>query len=378
MPKLTARAVQTAKPGRHGDGDGLWLSVSPTRSKRWILRWSRPNGAGVTETSLGDASLITLSEARTRSFEFRRSLALGTVSVKRTTFSALAKDVLAAKSLSFKPGTTTPQQWQRFFALASPLNEKDVAAITIADVLAVLTPLWQTTPSAADRTRNVIEAVLDAAIVRGLRSQPNVARWKGTLSLVLPKRRALVRGHHPAMPYAQVPAFMSRLRESGGLVSRALQFAILTALRKGEVMDMKWTDIDTDVLTIPADRMKMGREHRVPLSLAALAILDAQRALGISGDLVFPNPTTGKRMNASAFNDALARWDCDFTVHGFRSSFRDFAGDMTDAPQEVAEACLAHTLGPVERAYRRSDALEKRRALMIEWAEFVSGANQID
>ena len=137
--------------------------------------------------------------------------------------------------------------------------------------------LWQTKPSAADRIRNVIEAVLDAAIVRGLRSQPNVARWKGTLSLVLPKRRALVRGHHPAMPYAQVPAFMSRLRESGGLVSRALQFTILTALRKGEVM-ARMGEIDCDVLTIPAERMKQGRAHRVPLSPAALAILEAQRS----------------------------------------------------------------------------------------------------
>jgi integrase len=162
-------------------------------------------------------------------------LELGHVSPKRVTFASLSRDVLAAKVLSFKPGTTTPSQWQRFFALAAPLNDKDVAAISIADVLAVLTPMWQTKPSAADRTRNAIEAVLDAAIVRGLRSQPNVARWKGTLSVLLPKRRALIQGHHPAMPYKDVPEFMARMRETGGLVSRALQFLVLTALRKGEV-----------------------------------------------------------------------------------------------------------------------------------------------
>ena len=182
------------------------------------------------------------------------------------------------------------------------------------------------------------------------------------------------------MPYADVPAFMARLRESGGYVSRALQFTILTALRKNEVMGMTWSDIEGDpstnsgqaVLTIPAERMKQGREHRVPLSPAALAIIEAQRELGMSGDFVFPNPLKGKRLNSGAFNDALARWDCDYTVHEFRSSFRDFAGDMTNAPREVAEACLAHTLGPVERAYRRGDALEKRRSLMNEWATYIT------
>jgi integrase len=370
---LTARFISTAKPGRHLDSQvrGLYLEVSPSgKGRRFVLRYSRPGGKGVTETSVGDASLISLSEARTRAFEFRRSLELGHVSPKRVTFAALAKDVLAAKVLSFKPGTTTPSQWQRFFALAAPLNDKDVAAISIADVLAVLTPMWQTKPSAADRTRNAIEAVLDAAIVRGLRSQPNVARWKGTLSVLLPKRRALIQGHHPAMPYKDVPEFMARMRETGGLVSRALQFLVLTALRKGEVLRLQWSDIEGGVLTIPGERMKQGRTHTMPLSPQAMAIIEAQRALGVSGDLVFPNPLTGRRLTDGAFNDALTRWDCDYTVHGFRSSFRDFAGDMTDAARETAEACLAHSLGPVERAYRRGTAIEKMRKLMNKWASY--------
>jgi integrase len=370
---LTARFISTAKPGRHLDSQvkGLYLEVSPlSKGRRYVLRYSRPNGAGVTETSIGDASLISLSEARTQALEFRRSLKLGHVSPKRVTFSVLAKDVLAAKLISFKEGTTTGTQWKRFFAMAAPLNDKDVAAITIADVLAVLTPLWQTKPSSADRTRTAIEAVLDAAIVRGFRTSPNVARWKGTLSLLLPKRRALVK-HHPAMPYSQVPAFMARMRETGGPVARAMQFTILTALRKGEVLNLVWSDIDGDVLTIPGERMKTGREHRVPLSLPALAIIEAQRELGMSGDYVFPNPLKGKRLSDGAFNDALTRWDCDYTIHGFGSSFRDFAGDMTDAAAEVAEACLAHSLGPTERAYRRGTAMEKRRQLMCEWANFI-------
>ena len=373
---LTARFISSAKPGRHLDSQvkGLYLEVSSSgKGRRFVLRYSRPNCAGVTETSIGDATLISLSEARTRAYEFRRSLELGIVSPKRVTFSVLSKDVLAAKVISYKPGTTTGTQWKRFFKMAALLNDKDVAAITIADVLAVLTPLWQTKPSSADRTRTAIEAVLDAAIVRGLRTSPNVARWKGTLSLLLPKRRALI-FHHPAMPFADVPAFMARMSETGGPVSRALQFTILTALRKGEVLNLLWSDIDGDMLTIPGPRMKTGREHRVPLSPQAMAIIEAQRELGMSGDFVFPNPLKGKRLSDGAFNDALTRWDCDYTVHGFRSSFRDFAGDMTNAPREVAEACLAHTLGPTERAYRRGDALEKRRQLMNEWATYIVGA----
>jgi integrase len=371
---LTARFIATAKPGRHLDSQvkGLYLEVSPLgKGRRYVLRYSRPNAAGVTETSIGDASLISLSEARTQAQEFRRSLKLGHVSPKRVTFSAIAKDVLAAKELSFKPGTTTGSQWKRFFGYAAALNDRDVAAISIADVLAVLTPLWQTKPSSADRTRTAIEAVLDAAIVRGLRTQPNVARWKGTLSLLLPKRRALVI-HHPAMPYSDVPAFMARMRETGGPVSRALQFTILTALRKGEVLNLEWSDIEGDVLTIPGARMKGGQEHRVPLSPQALAILTEQRNLGMSGDFVFPNPIRGTRLSLGAFNDALTRWDCDYTIHGMRSSFRDFAGDMTDAARETAEACLAHSLGPVERAYRRGTAIQKRRVLMNEWATYVT------
>jgi integrase len=298
----------------------------------------------------------------------------GIVSPKRVTFSALAKDVFAAKAASFKSGSSSTSRWKRYLDLASALNEKDVAAISIADVLAVLTSLWQTKPSAADRVRQAIEAVLDAAIVQGHRTLPNVARWKGTLSLVLPKRKALVNGHHAAMPYQQVPAFMAQLRQTESTLSNALQFIILTALRKMEALSVEWSWINNDVLTIPAANMKTGQPFRVPLSPAALAILEKQRIVASASALVFPSPYTGKRLGAASLNDALLRQRCEYTIHGWRSSFRDFAGDMTDAPQEVAEACLAHTLGPVERAYRRGDALEKRRTLMVQWANFVPSA----
>jgi integrase len=217
-----------------------------------------------------------------------------------------------------------------------------------------------------------MELVFSAAKVRGLRSGDNPAVWRNNLDHVLPARIMLVNGHHAAMPYADVPAFMYLLQEMGGVVSRALRFLILTALRKNEVLGLLWSDIEGDLLTIPSDRMKQGREHRVPLSPQALAVLAEQRASG--GDqsgLVFPSPHhEGQAMNISTMNDMMMRCGIKFTVHGFRSSFRDFAGDKTDAAAETAEACLAHTLGPVERAYRRGDALEKRRQLMNEWATY--------
>lgn len=218
-----------------------------------------------------------------------------------------------------------------------------------------------------------MEAVFSAAKVRGLRATDNPAVWRNNLDHVLPPRRKLVNGHHVAMPYSQVPAFMRQLEEQGGVVSRALRFLILTALRKNETLALRWDWIEGDLLTIPAGQMKQGREHRVPLSPQALAILEEQRALGVSDDLTFPSPyKEGQPLNLSAINDMLSRMAIKVTVHGFRSSFRDFAGDQTDAAAEVAEACLAHVLGQTERAYRRGDALEKRRQLMNEWADFIA------
>jgi integrase len=214
-----------------------------------------------------------------------------------------------------------------------------------------------------------METVFSAAKVRGLRSGDNPAVWRGNLDHVLPKRPMLVNGHHVAMSYQDVPAFMRKLELENGVVCRMMRLLILTACRKNEILNLRWDWIDGDVLTIPASQMKQGREHRIPLSLAARAILDEQRALESGSDLVFPSPhREGQGIHATTANEVLKRMGVDCTVHGFRSSFRDFAGDMTDAPREVAEACLAHSLGPVERAYRRGQAIEKMRSLMDAWA----------
>jgi integrase len=195
--------------------------------------------------------------------------------------------------------------------------------------------------------------------------------WRNNLDHVLPRRPQLVNGHHFAMPYGEVVSFMRILEQQGGVVSRAFRFVILTALRKNEVLGLRWSDIAGDLLTIPAVRMKQGKEHRVPLSPAALAIMEEQRALGVSGDLVFPSPYFEERaINPSAMNDMLGRMAIKATVHGFRSSFSDWANDTTDYGSNVIEACLAHSLGQVERAYRRGDALERRRQLMNEWATY--------
>jgi integrase len=373
MGRLTARQVATSKPGRIGDGEGLWLETSPTLKRRWLIRYSRPSGLGVTESALGSATYMTLAEAREAAYEFKRNLARGILPVRKATFGAVAADVLEARSARFKSGSQTARHWVKWLTYCKPLSDHDVGLLSVEEVLGVLKPLYRTKPAAANGVRSVMEAVFAAAKVRGLRSTDNPAIWRNNLDHVLAPRRKLVRGHHAAMAYGDVPEFMRALQDQGGVVSQALRFLVLTALRKNEVLGLKWSDVDSNLLTIPADRMKQGREHRVPLSPAAIAILEEQRALGVSGDLIFPSPyAEGKAINLSAINDMMGRMGIKATVHGFRSSFRDFAGDKTDAAAETAEACLAHSLGQVERAYRRGDALEKRRKLMVEWADFIT------
>ena len=371
MGKLTARQVATSKPGRIGDGEGLWLETSPTSKRRWLIRYSRPSGQGVTETAIGSATYMSLAEAREAAFEFKRNLATGILPVRKATFGAVAVDVLEARSARFKIGSQTARHWVKWLTYCKPLSDHDVGAIGVEEVLNVLKPLYRTKPAAADGVRSVMEAVFSAAKVRGLRSGDNPAVWRNNLDHVLPRRPQLVNGHHFAMPYGEVASFMRVLEQQGGVVSRAFRFVILTALRKNEVLGLRWSDIAGDLLTIPAVRMKQGKEHRVPLSPAALAILEEQRALGVSGDLVFPSPyKEGQAINLSAMNDMLGRMAIKATVHGFRSSFSDWANDTTDYGSNVIEACLAHSLGQVERAYRRGDALERRRQLMNEWATY--------
>ena len=374
---LTAKQVQNAKRGRHLDAKGLYLEVSPTGSKRWLLRYSRPSGRGVTESALGSVEFVTLAQAREKAFDFRRSLASGLAPIapRRTSFGQVANDVAAMKAATLKQPARTYNQLR----YTSPLADRDVASITVDDVLSILQPIWTTKPAVAERVRSLIEATLDAAKIRGLRSNDNPARWRGTLALVLPRRVTLSRGHFAALPYDEIKGLMTALDQDQGLVSRAFRFTVLCALRKGETMGLRWSDISTNgdgaVLTIPADRTKQAREHRVPLSTGALALIAQQRALRDEGDLIFPSPIKiGVPMHPGAFNDLLARLGYKATPHGVaRSSFRDWIADCTEFPRDLAEMCLGHVVSGVEGAYRRSDMLERRRAIMQAWSNFIVG-----
>lgn len=266
---------------------------------------------------------------------------------------------------------------------AEPLRDLRVDTITTDDVVSTLKakpkddpegePFWDRSPSSAKMARGYIEAVLDAAKARGYRSGENPAAWKGHLDHLLTKPKKLARGHHAAMRYQEVSAFVSSLAGVKSPVSLGLVFLILTASRSAMVLGACWDEIDFDekVWTVPGQRMKDRDEHRVPLSQAALDVLESAKAFRTESPYIFPGAKAGRPLSGMAFEMLLRRAKLDVTPHGFRSSFRDWAGDETDFAREVAEAALAHVIGDEsERAYRRGDALEKRRALMEAWAEY--------
>ena len=241
-------------------------------------------------------------------------------------------------------------------------------------VLRALEPIWHTKPETASRLRGRIEAVLDWATVRGLRTGDNPARWRGHLESLLPSRAKLQTvEHHAALPYIEMAAFMVELRQQVGIAARALEFLILTAARTSEVIGARWDEFNEELKTwvIPAERMKAHREHRVPLSPRALKLIEEMRAIQTS-EFVFPGARAGKALSNMAMLMLLKRMHRgDLTTHGFRSTFRDWAAEQTNYPREVAEEALAHTLNnKVEAAYRRGDLFEKRRRLMMEWSKY--------
>jgi integrase len=265
-------------------------------------------------------------------------------------------------------------QWERSLRHdAAPLRRLPVDKITTDDVLSVLKPLWNAKPETASRLRGRIERVLDAAKAQGLRTAENPARWRGHLDQLLPRRQKLPHGHHAAMPYGNLPAFMSSLMAREATAARALEFAILTAARSGEALGARWDEFDLKdaIWTVPAGRMKGGREHRVPLAPRALEIAQAMHEARIS-DFVFPGQKPGKPLSAMTLTLVLRRMKVDgVTVHGFRSAFRDWAAECTHVSNEVCEAALAHAIeNKVEAAYRRGDLFGKRRQLMDAWATY--------
>ena len=372
--RLSARMVATlAKPGRHADGGGLYLSISKdgaTTRRRWVFlfRWH----GKLKEMGLGPAATVSLAEARQLAAKWRTEVNAGRnplesrVAERRAqqairTFGEVAAEFYDAKSPGWR-NEKVRKQWmtplERYAARLMPLPVNEIGT---EDVLAVLQPIWTTKSETASRVRGRIEVVIDAARARGLiaPNEANVARWRGHLSHLLPKRRKLTRGHHAAMPYREVPGFISRLREREAMAALALEFLILTAARTGEVLGARWAEMDLEVRvwTVPANRMKGAREHRVPLSDRALEIV-ATLAQAHTGELVFPSAKPGRPLSGMAMEMCLRRMKVEgVTVHGFRSSFRDWAGDATQFPRELAEAALAHVAGDeTERAYRRGDA----------------------
>ena len=265
-------------------------------------------------------------------------------------------------------------QWEMTLRdYAAPLRRLPVDKITTDDVLSVLKPLWNEKPETASRLRGRIERVLDAAKAQGLRSGENPARWRGHLDQLLPKRQRLTRGHHAAMDYTDVSAFMAELQARQAIASLALEFTILTAARSGEVLGARWDEFDLDraVWTISASRMKAGREHRIPLSRRALKVLKAMHDAR-NGDFVFPGQKPGKPLSVMTLEMVLRRMKIEnATVHGFRSAFRDWAAECTNFPNEVCEAALAHVIeNKAEAAYRRGDLFDKRRKLMEAWGAY--------
>jgi integrase len=375
--RLNARRVATATDyGRHADGGGLYLSISPNGGRRWVFlfRWhGKP-----TEIGLGSARDVPLARARELAATARAKLAEGfnpkdafRRQLEGTTFGECADRLIEAMRPSWRSHIHAHQWGMTLRDYAAPLRRLPVDKISTDDVLAVLKPLWNAKPVTASRLRGRIERVLDAAKAQGLRSGENPARWRGHLDQLLPKRQRLARKHFAAMPYGEVPAFMAALRQMDG--ARALEFVILTAARSGEVLGARWEEFDLDgaIWVIPGHRMKSGHEFRLPLAPRAVEIVKAMHD-NRSGNFVFPGQKPGRPLSGVALQMVLRRMKVtNATVHGFRSSFRDWAAEQTHYPNEVCEAALAHVIeNKVEAAYRRTDLFERRRALMTAWAAF--------
>jgi integrase len=409
--KLSALEVAKAKgPAVLHDGGGLYLRVAPNRTdgdgnekpgaKSWVFRFQLDGKRH--DMGLGPHPDISLAEARRRATEHRKlrhdridpldarkaqRQAQRLSATRGRTFREMAEEFISRNEAGWR-NAKHRQQWRNTFAtyVYPTLGELPVAAVDVGLVVQVLDPIWSEKPETASRVRGRIEAVLDAATVRGFRQGPNPAQWKGNLAHILPPRARVRKvAHHAALPFDEMPPFLAALRGRSGMAARALEFAIFTAARTDEVLDAPWNEINLEakVWTIPAERMKGGREHRVPLSSAALAVLEQVRPLALKRDSqpdpsapVFPGPRRALPMSNMTMLMLLRRMKrSDLTVHGFRSTFSDWAAERTAYPREVVEMALAHAVeNKVEAAYRRGDLFEKRRKLMEAWAAFCQAA----
>lgn len=386
--KLTARAVASLyEPGRHSDGGSLYLAIDgagEAMRRRWLFLF--PWRGKRREMGLGGFPEVSLAEARRFRDEAERLLrdgkdpiasrdAVRKAEAGKPTFGMCADALIDAKASEWRNEKHKAQWKMTLEVYAKPLRALPVDEIDTEAVLGVLQPIWQVKAETASRLRGRIEAVLDAARARGFisKNEANPARWKGHLDKLLPKPNKLARGHHAAMPYESVPAFMSALREREATAAIALELAILTGGRTKEILQAEWSELDLNkrIWTVPAPRMKGGRVHRVPLSGRASEILQKLEKAKTS-PFVFPGQKDSKPLSLMAMAMVLRRMKVtNATVHGFRSSFRDWAGNETNFPRELAEAAISHVVGDkVEQAYRRGDALEKRAKLMEAWAAY--------
>jgi integrase len=382
LGKLTARKVETTRePGLYGDGEGLYLKVSDGGGKSWILR-TRVHGKP-RKYGLGSVAHITLAEARTKARELRgiaRQGADPAAHRKREvlTFREAAKRVHEQLVPTWRSEGHAVRWWGGLEKYAMPkLGDRDLSTIGTHDVLEVLSPIWAKKNDTAQRIRQRMAAVFQWAKGAGHYFGENPAN---AVAEALPRVRSKVK-HMEAMPWQDVPAFMLQLAQRDAVSARALEFLILTAKRSGEVRGARWAEIDGDVWTIPAERMKMHEEHRVPLTPAALAVLEAMR--GLDPVFVFPSPQAHRKgparpagpMSDMVFKGLFLRMErAGLTAHGFRTSFRTWAQDSAKADRDVAEACLAHAEGnAVVRAYARSDLLDRRRVLMEAWDRYCTG-----
>lgn len=388
--ELSALAIKRLeKRGHHAVGGvaGLLLQITRSGSKSWILRATV--GQKRRDIGLGGYPDVTLAEAREKARQARLQIEQGVDPVQARqevrsqleaaqqsdiTFEKSAREYMASKSKEWRNAKHS-QQWENTLrAYAYPtIGKLLVKDIELSHIVKILEPIWLDKTETAKRLRGRIESVLDWAMVRGYRKDENPARWKGFLETILPAPSKISkRKHHKALPVEGVGEFMEALRVRDGVSARALEFLVLTAARSGEVRGATWDEMDLKrgVWTIPASRMKAGKEHRVPLSKMALEILkNVPRFEGVN--YCFPAPKGGQ-LSDMALTSVTRRMELDAVPHGFRSTFRDWAAERTNYPREIAEQALAHTIGKVEAAYRRTDMLEKRRRMMEEWAGFCS------
>lgn len=392
--RLSVAAINAkTKPGLYADGGGLYLQVAKGGSKTWIFRYmlaGRPRKMG-----LGSIHTVPLKLARERAAEQRLKLLDADDPIEVRKAERMAKLAASTTALSFKEAAEQyirahragwknakhAAQWEATLKtyVYPVFGDLAVSRVNVALVMKVLEPIWSTKPETASRVRGRIESVLDWAKARHLRDGENPARWKGHLDKLLPARGKVAKvEHHAALPYAKIGSFVRDVREQDGNGARALEFAILTAARTGEVVGAKWQEVDVDagMWTIPGERMKAGKEHRVPLSNRAVELLKAlPREEGNPN--VFIGAAKGRPLSNMAMLMTLRRMGrSDLTVHGFRSTFRDWAAEQTAYPNEMLEMALAHTVSDkTEAAYRRGDMVEKRRRLMDDWAAFCGAPN---